>query len=236
MYYLHGTVQERMRMAAHRKAEVLEAIRRDGVVPVFFHADVEVAKEVARRLVAGGLSTLEFTNRGDDAVGVLAGLLGWARRELPQLIVGAGTVTRAATADHVIDLGASFVFAPSLSAEVAAACNDRNIPYVPGCGTLTEIQAAYRLGCDFVKLFPAAAIGGPAFLSAVRAPCPWIQAVPTGGVEPTEESLRAWFTAGAPAVGMGSNLLAKDLVEAGDWDAIEARVRATVAAVAAARG
>ncbi len=222
-------------MASHSKADVLAAIRRNGVVPVFYHADIDTTREVARRLVAGGVSTIEFTNRGDGAIEVFADLIRWARRELPELVVGVGTVVDATTAGYVIDLGANFVFAPALSAEVAAVCNSRNIPYVPGCGTLTEIQTAYRLGSDFVKLFPAGSIGGPAFLSAIRAPCPWVQAIPTGGVEPTAQSIKAWFDAGAPAVGMGSKLLPADLVHSRDWAAVEERVVATVGAVAQAR-
>ncbi len=194
-------------MAAHSKPTVLGTIRSGGVVPVFYNKDIEVTKQVARRLVSGGLSSIEFTNRGDGAIEVVAQLLSWARDELPQLIVGVGSVSEATTAGYVIDLGVSFVFAPSLSADVAAVCNARNIPYVPGCGTVTEIQYACRLGCDFVELFPAESIGGPDFLRAVRAPCPWVQAVPTGGVEPTVESMKRWFDAGAPAVGMGSKLL-----------------------------
>jgi 2-dehydro-3-deoxyphosphogluconate aldolase/(4S)-4-hydroxy-2-oxoglutarate aldolase len=222
-------------MASHPKADVLATITREGVVPVFYDPDVGVTREVARRLVAGGISTIEFTNRGDGAVRVFAELLAWARRELPELVVGVGTVTQAATAVHVIDIGADFVFAPNLDPQVAAACNERNIPYVPGCGTLSEIQQAYRLGCDMVKLFPADAIGGPSFLKAVRAPCPWVRAVPTGGVEPTVESLRSWYEAGAPAVGMGSRLLTKELIADEDWDGLERKVAETVAAVAAAR-
>ena len=222
-------------MASHSKAEVLATISRDGVVPVFYDGDSGVAKQVARRLVAGGISTLEFTNRGDGAVAVFAELIRWARKEMPRLAVGVGTVMEATTAGYVVDLGADFVFAPSLSADVAAVCNARNIPYVPGCGTLTEIAAAYRLGCDMVKLFPADAIGGPLFLRAVRAPCPWVRAVPTGGVEPTLESLTAWFDAGAPAVGMGSKLLTKELVSRGDWDGLEQRIAETVALVTRAR-
>lgn len=222
-------------MTTHNKTEVLAVIRLDGVVPVFYDPDIDVVKEVARRLVAGGLSTFEFTNRGDGAVGVFAELVRWARSELPQLVVGVGSVSEPSTASHVIDLGANFVFAPSLSSNVAAVCNSRNIPYVPGCGTPTEIQSAYQLGCDMVKLFPAESIGGPGFLSAVRAPCPWVSAIPTGGVEPTVESMRPWFKAGAPAVGIGSKLLPRELIDSGDWGGIEKKVAATVAAVLDAR-
>lgn len=222
-------------MASHSKAEVLATISREGVVPVFYDGDIEVTREVARCLVAGGISTIEFTNRGEGAVRVFAELIAWARRELPELAVGVGTVTQAATAVHVVDLGADFVFAPTLDPGVAAACNERNVPYVPGCGTLSEIQQAYRMGCDMVKLFPADAIGGPAFLKAVRAPCPWVRAVPTGGVEPTVASLKAWYDAGAPAVGMGSRLLTTDLIAGKDWQALARKMTEAVAAVAQAR-
>jgi 2-dehydro-3-deoxyphosphogluconate aldolase/(4S)-4-hydroxy-2-oxoglutarate aldolase len=194
-----------------------------------------VVVEVARALVAGGLTTFEFTNRGDGAIEVLGDLVEVTRQALPELIVGAGTIVDGASAAHVIDLGANFVFAPNFSAEVAVACHARNVPYVPGCGTVTEIVDAYRAGCDLVKLFPASSMGGPAFLSAVRAPCPWVQAVPTGGVEPTVESLRPWYEAGAPAVGMGSKLLQEDLIEKRDFDGLAEQVAVTVAAANEAR-
>jgi 2-dehydro-3-deoxyphosphogluconate aldolase/(4S)-4-hydroxy-2-oxoglutarate aldolase len=181
------------------------------------------------------LTTLELTNRGDGAIEVLGDLVERTRNALPELIVGAGSIVDGASAAHVIDLGANFVFSPNFSAEVAVACHSRNIPYVPGCGTVTEILNAYRAGCDLVKLFPANSIGGPAFLDAVRAPCPWIRAVPTGGVEPTVDSLRPWYDAGAPAVGMGSKLLKKDLVESRGFDALAEQVALTVAAVSEAR-
>ena len=222
-------------MASHSKLEVLNTITQEGVVPVFYDPDVVVTTDVATTLVAGGISTLEFTNRGDGALGVLAELIRHARHDLPELIVGAGSIVDGATAAHVIDLGANFVFGPSFAPEVANACHLRNVPYVPGCATMTEILAAYRAGCDFVKLFPAGSIGGPKFLEAARAPCPWVQAIPTGGVEPTAESLRPWYRAGAPAVGMGSNLLPKRLVEERDFDGLRVLVDATVAAITEAR-
>ena len=222
-------------MASHSKLEVLNTITHEGVVPVFYDPDVVVTTDVATTLVAGGISTLEFTNRGDGALGVLAELIRHARHDLPELIVGAGSIVDGATAAHVIDLGANFVFGPSFSPEVANVCHLRNVPYVPGCATMTEILAAYRAGCDFVKLFPAGSIGGPKFLEAVRAPCPWVQAIPTGGVEPTAESLRPWYRAGAPAVGMGSNLLPKGLVEERDFDGLRVLIDATVAAINEAR-
>jgi 2-dehydro-3-deoxyphosphogluconate aldolase/(4S)-4-hydroxy-2-oxoglutarate aldolase len=205
------------------------------VVPVFYDSDVDVVVEVANTLVAGGINTFEFTNRGDGALEVLEGLIMHSRRDLPGLVIGAGSIVDGATAAHVIDLGVNFVFAPSFSRAVADACNLRNVPYVPGCGTVTEILAAHQAGCDFIKLFPAGSLGGPAFLEAVRAPCPWVAAIPTGGVEPTVQSLQAWYRAGAPAVGMGSKLLPKGLVAARDFAGLRESVDTAVSAVAEAR-
>jgi 2-dehydro-3-deoxyphosphogluconate aldolase/(4S)-4-hydroxy-2-oxoglutarate aldolase len=220
---------------SHSKTQVLDTIAREGIVPVFYDADVDVVTEVANALVRGGITTLEFTNRGDGAIGVLDELIRRTRRSVPELVVGAGSIVDGSTAAHVIDLGVNFVFGPTFSPDVAMACDLRNVPYVPGCGTLTEILTAYRSGCDFVKLFPAGSIGGPSFLDAVRAPCPWVRAIPTGGVEPSVESLRSWYEAGAPAVGMGSKLIPKQLVADRDFDSIHAQVDAAVASVAEAR-
>jgi 2-dehydro-3-deoxyphosphogluconate aldolase/(4S)-4-hydroxy-2-oxoglutarate aldolase len=222
-------------VAPHNNADVLATIEREGVVPVFNDADVDIAKQVARCIVAGGLSTFEFTNRGEGALDVFAEFVTWAGAELPELIVGVGTIVEPVAAERAMELGARFVFAPSLSGSVAVVCNSRKIPYVPGCGTVTEIQTAYELGCEMVKLFPAESLGGPAFLKAVRAPCPWVRAIPTGGVEPTVASMKPWFDAGALAVGMGSKLLPTELIAAADWDAVEQRVAQAVTAVSGAR-
>lgn len=222
-------------MSVHPRPDVLTTIRQDGVVPVFTHPDTEVGRSLARSVVAGGLRTLEFTNRGDGALDALGALIPWARSELPDLIVGVGSIVDGTTATEAIGLGVSFIFGPSLDADVAAACEAADVPYVPGCGTVTEIVTAHRLGSDFVKLFPAGALGGPGFLSAVRGPCPWVEAIPTGGVEPTVESLGAWFAAGAPAVGMGSKLIPAEMVAAGDWKRLTTRIADTVANVRTAR-
>ncbi len=204
-------------------------------MPVFSHADLGVAKEVARAVAQGGLSTFEFTVRGAGAAIVASRLIAWARSHLPNLAVGVGTVMDGTTAARLVSEGAAYVFAPSFSPEVAAVCHRGSVLYVPGCGTVTEIQTAYGSGCEMVKLFPAGAMGGPAFLSAVRGPCPWIEAVPTGGVEPTVESLKGWFEAGAPAVGMGNKLFAKSTVDSRDWPEISRTVAEAVETVKTAR-
>ena len=218
-----------------RADEVVARMKSDGLVPVCSVGDLEIAKELARLVASSGLSCLEFTNRGPGALDLVVELLSWGRLELPEVAIGVGTVTDAPTAARVIGAGASFVFAPSLGVDVSRTCARQGVLYVPGCATLTEIQTAYDLGCHMVKLFPAEALGGPAFLAAVRAPCPWVEAIPTGGVEPTVESLAAWYQAGAPAVGMGSKLFSPRHIAKRDWLAVGDALTAAVQSVSVAR-
>jgi 2-dehydro-3-deoxyphosphogluconate aldolase/(4S)-4-hydroxy-2-oxoglutarate aldolase len=199
-----------------------------GVVPVFYHADAQVAQRVAAAVLAGGCSLLEFTNRGDHAWEVFTELERFCARELPSLILGVGSIVDPGTASLYINCGANFVVGPVLNAEVARTCNRRKIPYSPGCGSASEISQAEELGCEIVKVFPGAEVGGPAFVKAVKAPCPWVSIMSTGGVESTEASLRAWLQAGVACVGMGSNLISSDLVKGGNYEGISARVRATL--------
>jgi 2-dehydro-3-deoxyphosphogluconate aldolase/(4S)-4-hydroxy-2-oxoglutarate aldolase len=207
-----------------------------GLVPVFYSPDLEVAKQVAKACSDGGCCLLEFTNRGDHAWEVFTALERHCLRELPTLILGVGSVVDAATAALYINCGANFVVGPVLNAETAKVCNRRKIPYVPGCASASEISQAEELGCEIVKIFPGDKVGGPGFVKALRGPCPWTSIMPTGGVENTEESLRAWFDAGVTCVGMGSNLITQDLLKSGDFTGIAQRVRRTVEVIRAVRG
>ena len=221
-------------MARFTRIEVALEMGRQGVIPVFYHADVELCKEVLKASYAAGIRVFEFTNRGDFAHEVFGTLNRWAATELPELMLGVGSVVDAPTAALYIQLGAAFVVSPLLNEEMAPVCNRRKILWAPGCGSLSEIGRAEELGAEIVKIFPGSSVGGPEFVKAVKGPCPWTSIMPTGGVEPTEESLGAWFKAGVTCVGMGSNLFPKKLIEAGDWAAITEtidRVRAIVAAV-----
>lgn len=209
-------------------------MRRQGVIPVFYHADAELCKEILRASYAAGIRVFEFTNRGDFAHEVFGALNQWAATELPELMLGVGSVVDAPTAALYIQLGAAFVVSPLLNEEMAPVCNRRKILWAPGCGSLSEIGKAEELGAEIVKIFPGSSVGGPEFVKAVKGPCPWSSIMPTGGVEPTEESLKAWFKAGVTCVGMGSNLFPKKLIEAKDWNAITdtiSRIRAIIASV-----
>ncbi|MDR1937075.1 MAG: bifunctional 4-hydroxy-2-oxoglutarate aldolase/2-dehydro-3-deoxy-phosphogluconate aldolase [Tannerellaceae bacterium] len=190
------------------------------MVPVFYHRDAQVARQVVKACYEGGVRAFEFTNRGDFAQDVFDELSKYASEACPGLILGIGSIVDAPTAALYIQLGANFVVGPSFNPDVAKVCNRRLIPYTPGCGSVSEIGFAQEAGCDLCKIFPAGSVGGPSFVSNLKAPMPWSLIMATGAVEPTEENLSAWFKAGVTCVGMGSKLFPKEAIAAGDWQAI----------------
>ena len=180
-----------------------------GLVPLFFHSDVNVGKQVLQACYEGGARLMEFTSRGDFAFEVFSQLNKYAIAELPGMIMGVGSITDAGAASLYMQLGANFVVTPVLREDVAMVCNRRKVLWSPGCGSLTEISKAEELGCEIVKLFPGG-IYGPEFVKAIKGPCQWTSIMPTGGVSPTKENLTSWFNAGVTCVGMGSKLMVKD--------------------------
>ena len=207
-------------MARFSRLEVLNTIVDTGLVPLFYHADVEVVKKIAESVAAGGARVLEFTNRGDFAPLVFSELSQHLAKTKSNIILGAGSVMDAPTAAMYIANGANFIVSSILNPEVAVLCNRRKIAYSPGCGSASEIARAEELGVEIVKLFPGDSVGGPNFVKAILGPSPWSRLMVTGGVEPTKDSITAWFKAGTTAVGIGSNLIRKDLIAAGDYGAI----------------
>ncbi len=218
-------------MARFDRLTVLNTVLADGMVPLFYHGDLEVARNVAGALSQGGGHLLEFTNRGDFALEVFTALIKHCAKVSPDLIIGVGSVEDAPTAALFIASGANFVVGPNFNEELVKLCNRRKIPYLPGCGTVNEITRAEEWGVEIVKAFPGTAVGGPGFIKDVLGPRPWTRIMPTGGVTPEEENLRSWFSAGAACVGMGSNLVRKDLVQAGKFDEIAGLVRDTLALI-----
>ena len=223
-------------MARFPRLKVLTTMQETGMVPVFYHADIAVARDVAAACAAGGCNLLEFTNRGDHAWEVFNELEKFCAKEIPQMILGVGSVVDPGTASLYINNGANFVVGPLLNADVARACNRRKVPYSPGCGSASEISAAEELGVEIVKIFPGKEVGGPGFVKAVRGPCPWVSIMPTGGVDPSEASLKAWFEAGVACVGMGSNLITKEFLKAKDYAGLAAKVAETLALIRQIRG
>jgi 2-dehydro-3-deoxyphosphogluconate aldolase/(4S)-4-hydroxy-2-oxoglutarate aldolase len=207
-------------MARFSRIEVVLKMKETGMIPVFYHAQTETAKQVLKACYDGGVRVFEFTNRGDFAHEVFGELNKWAAKEVPDMILGVGSVVDAGTASLYIQLGANFIVSPVLKEEMAIVCNRRKIAWSPGCGSLNDISRAEELGAEIVKIFPGSSVGGPKFVAAIKGPCPWTSIMPTGGVEPTEDNLKAWFNAGVACVGMGSNLFPKDVLATKDWGKI----------------
>ena len=222
-------------MARFDRLTVLNRMIELGLVPVFYQADVEVAKKIVAACAAGGANLVEFTNRGDFAPQVFLELTQHFAQADPRIILGVGSVIDAPTAALYIAYGANFVVGPSLNPEIARLCNRRKIPYSPGCGSASEIAQAEELGVEIVKIFPGSSVGGPGFVKSILGPSPWTRIMPTGGVDATGESIKGWFAAGVVCVGMGSKLITKDLVAAGDFETISKKVAQVLAWIREAR-
>jgi 2-dehydro-3-deoxyphosphogluconate aldolase/(4S)-4-hydroxy-2-oxoglutarate aldolase len=193
-------------MARFSRIEVALKMKETGMVPVFYHKDIEVCKAVVKACYDGGARVFEFTNRGDFASLVFTELNQWTIENCPEMIMGVGSIVDDATAAMYIAMGTNFVVAPLIDEGTARVCNKRKIAWSPGCGSVTEIGRAHELGAEVVKIFPGSQVGGPSFVAAVKGPMPWASIMPTGGVSPTEENLSQWFKAGVTCVGMGSQL------------------------------
>jgi 2-dehydro-3-deoxyphosphogluconate aldolase/(4S)-4-hydroxy-2-oxoglutarate aldolase len=215
---------------------VLSAMMDQGVIPVFYHPDVEVCQKVIQACADGGAKCIEFTNRGEFAAHVFYDVTRHFAKADPSVIMGVGSVVDAPTAGIFIANGAKFVVGPLTNVEVARLCNRRKIAYSPGCGSATEIANAEELGCEIVKVFPGGSVGGPEFVKSILGPCPWTKIMPTGGVDCTEESLMKWFRAGVACVGIGSNLITKELLAAKDYAGVANKVRETIALIRKIRG
>jgi 2-dehydro-3-deoxyphosphogluconate aldolase/(4S)-4-hydroxy-2-oxoglutarate aldolase len=211
-------------MAQYTRIEVAEVMKETGLVPLFFNSDVELGKQVLKACYQGGARLLEFTARGDFAHNVFEELVKYAIAELPGMILGVGSVTDAAAASLYMQLGANFIVTPVLREDIAVVCNRRKVLWSPGCGSLTEITKAEELGCEVVKLFPGG-IYGPNFVKGIKGPQPWTSIMPTGGVSPTLENLKGWFDAGVTCVGMGSQLISKEILATKDFKTLEATVK-----------
>ena len=199
-------------MARYTRIQVALKMEETGMVPVFYHKDIEVCKAVVKACYDGGVRLFEFTNRGDFATLVFAELNKWAIEECPEMIMGVGSVIDDGTAARYLALGANFIVSPIIDEGTAKVCNKRKVAWSPGCGSVTEIGRAMELGAEVVKIFPGSQVGGPSFVKAVKGPMPWASIMPTGGVSPDYENLKQWFDAGVTCVGMGSQLFPKEVL------------------------
>lgn len=217
-------------MAKYSRLEVANVMAETGMVPLFFHTDVELGKKVIKACYDGGARLMEFTSRGDFAFEVFGVLNKYALAELPGMILGVGSITDAAAASLYMQLGANFIVTPVLREDIALVCNRRKVLWSPGCASLTEIARAEELGCEIVKLFPGD-VYGPQFVKGIKGPCPWTSIMPTGGVSTDKDNLKNWFDAGVTCVGIGSQLISNEVLKSEDFYGLEATVRATLATI-----
>ena len=217
-------------MAQYSRIEVVQQMKESGMVPLFYHPDIKLAKAVLKACYDGGARLMEFTNRGDFAIEIFTDLIKYAIAELPGMILGVGSVTDAASASQYMLAGANFVITPVFREDIAVVCNRRKVLWSPGCGSLTEIAIAEEMGCELVKLFPGSTYG-PGFVKAIKGPQPWTSIMPTGGVSTEESNLRGWFDAGVTCVGMGSKLISKEILESKDYAKLEKDVATTLALI-----
>nr|WP_315173097.1 bifunctional 4-hydroxy-2-oxoglutarate aldolase/2-dehydro-3-deoxy-phosphogluconate aldolase [uncultured Flavobacterium sp.] len=221
-------------MAKYTRIEVATVMKETGMIPLFYHGDVALGKEVLKACYDGGARLMEFTSRGDFAFEIFGALNKYALAELPGMILGVGSVTDAAAASLYMQLGANFIVTPVLREDIALVCNRRKVLWSPGCGSLTEIAKAEELGCEIVKLFPGD-IYGPQFIKGIKGPCPWTSIMPTGGVSTSEDNLKSWFDAGATCVGIGSQLISNEILINKDFDGLREKVKQTLETIKAIR-
>ena len=216
--------------------EVLDAVLNTGLVPLFDTEDSDIGERIISSCEEGGARVVEFRNRRPQAYLTFVEVARRVAVDHPSVILGVGSVVDAPTAALYIASGADFIVSPVLNAEIARVCNRQKVPYLPGCGTASEVSAAEELGVEICKIFPAAEIGGPSFIKSVLAPCPWSRLMPTAGVHATEENVSAWIEAGAACLGMGSGLVTKEMEHGMALDSLATRVRDVLAWIQAARG
>lgn len=218
-------------MANLTAAEVHAQLEATRIAPVFYNADVTFSQKILQACYEGGMRVFEFTNRGEKAATVFKELRAFVNTHCPELALGIGTIYTTTEAEKFIDLGTDFIVQPVTVAAVGELCQNQDIPWLPAAATLNEIYHATQLGAEVVKLFPGNVLG-PGFVKAIKGPMPNIKVMVTGGVEPTEESLKAWFGAGTNYVGMGSQLFAMNLVTDADFVALRERVAGVMKLVA----
>ena len=181
------------------------------IIPVFYHPDIAICQTVIAACYNGGIRVFEYVNRGEAAIKNFPILKDYVKKNYPDMIFGAGSVLNGQQAEQFIQLGADFIVSPILNKNIVQACVSLDTYWISGCATPTEIAYAKELGADIIKIFPGNVLG-PGFIKSVLGPMPGLKLMPTGGVEPTSENLRAWFSAGVVCVGMGSKLINKEMI------------------------
>lgn len=215
-------------MSRFSRVETLYQMEHIGLIPVFYHSEYETCKEIVKACFRGGTRCIEYTNRGDAAIDIYIKLEDFVKKNLPDVILGTGSICDPYTASLYINYGANFIVGPVFDKEIAIICNKRKIPYSPGCATITEIHLAHSYGVEICKVFPGDIVGGPSFVKAIKKPCPWVSIMPTGGVRLDRKSLEEWFNAGITCVGIGSELISKEIISTRNFKLLQNNVNKTI--------
>lgn len=208
----------------NKTQQIADAIVKQGMLPLYFNSSEEVSLDVLKAIYRAGVKAVEYTNRGDAALANFKKMVALRNAEMPGLLLGVGTIKSMQHATDYMSAGADFLVSPGFVPDVAAYCVSNDIFYAPGCMTPSEIIAAENTGIKFIKLFPGNMLG-PEFLTTIKDIFPKLLFMPTGGVDTTKENIEGWFKAGVCAVGMGSKLISKKLMEAKDYGTIESETK-----------
>ncbi len=206
-------------MAKFDKNSTLSQVEATGLVPLFTHNELELCLGVLRACYEAGVRVFEFTNRTQNSFNNFTELVKIAAAEMPEMILGIGTIYDAQMAEKFINVGTNFIVAPIMNPEVGKVCKEAGIPWMPGVMTVTEIYNARQAGAEYIKIFPGEVLGA-SFVKAIKGPMPDVKIMVTGGVSPTAESLKTWFEAGTNAVGIGSQLVPKDVLASKDFSKV----------------
>lgn len=204
--------------------QITDEIVKQGMLPLYFNSSEEVSLDVLKAIYRAGIKAVEYTNRGDAALANFKKMVALRNTEMPGLLLGVGTIKNMQHATDYMAAGADFLVSPGFVPDVAAYCVSNDIFYAPGCMTPSEIIAAENAGIKFIKLFPGNMLG-PEFLTTIKDIFPKLLFMPTGGVDTTKENIEGWFKSGVCAVGMGSKLISKKLMEAKDYATIESETK-----------
>ena len=215
-----------------KKEKIIQAIVQQGVLPLYFHPDETISIQVAEALYSSGIQVVEYTNRGKQALKNFRSLKKTLSKQFPELILGLGTVLDTKTALKAIEYGADFLVSPGYSKELAKLTSDKNILWIPGCMTATELMEVQESGLGLVKIFPANTVG-PGFINSVKEVFPDLLFMPTGGVD--SGNIESWFRAGVSAVGMGSSLISRTHMEHKDFEMIKSKTGELIKQIAAIR-
>ena len=205
---------------------ILEKLHKTRLLPLFYNDDVNVSKNLIDALTSASLNIIEFTNRGADAKNIFPELITYVENKT-EVDLGIGSIKSTEEAKLFIDLGAKFIVSPFLDEEIGKTCQNNEVLWIPGCGTLSEMIKAEQIGAQLIKLFPGSVYGSK-FISSVLAPCPWLKIMPTGGVTTDQDNIKGWLDAGAFCLGMGSNLFPSNLLNSSDTAQLQTHIESVI--------